>query len=232
MKDWEDYWRTISQREFSTNILWDCLPEHAASEDLLRFKNHMDPNIPLLDLGCGNGRQTRFLARHFNRVIGVDISPSAIQLAKKDTADSSNIDYKVFDALNIEEVRKFHMEFGDVNVYMRGLFHMIKMSHRAKFICSIETLLGQKGVLYQIELDPDAFFYMRSLPQDILSSIPRIGWPVGFDLNERAFYYPEDRWTVIDEGQNVTIRILPLPDGKYGEVPANFLILKRNNLSS
>ena len=36
-----------------------------------------------LDFGCGVGRLTQALARHFDSVVGVDIAPSMLRLAKK-----------------------------------------------------------------------------------------------------------------------------------------------------
>lgn len=39
-----------------------------------------------MDIGCSNGRQTRFFAQHFSKVIGVDVSEAAIALARKATS--------------------------------------------------------------------------------------------------------------------------------------------------
>jgi len=39
-------------------------------------------DLPVADLGCGNGRQTMFLGQHFTTVIGTDISPAAIEQAR------------------------------------------------------------------------------------------------------------------------------------------------------
>ncbi len=227
MKDWESYWNTIAENELENRIFWNCGPERAASQDLLRFKSHMNADLPLLDLGCGSGKQTRFLAQHFKKVIGVDISPSAIQLAKLETPEKSKIEYRVLNAVNVEEAKALHHEFGEVNIYMRGVLHMIKRADRQKFITSLEILLGEKGILYQIELPTKAMYHLRSLPEDISSFIPRIVRRVGFNLEDRERYYPKDRWTIIEEGQNVTMNTIPLADGKEGALPANYLILKR-----
>ena len=45
----------------------------------------------VLDIGCGNGRQTRFLARHFQKVVGVDISAAAVELARRETTRETNV---------------------------------------------------------------------------------------------------------------------------------------------
>ena len=41
------------------------------------------PHRRALDFGCGLGRTTQALARHFDNVDGIDIAPSFIELAKK-----------------------------------------------------------------------------------------------------------------------------------------------------
>jgi SAM-dependent methyltransferase len=48
-----------------------------------------------LELGCGVGRVTRFLAEKFDRVIAVDISPGNLKLSEEYLRDSgiSNVDY-------------------------------------------------------------------------------------------------------------------------------------------
>jgi ubiquinone/menaquinone biosynthesis C-methylase UbiE len=41
-----------------------------------------DPNLPVLDFGCGVGRLTRALSGYFPECWGVDISPTMVQLAQ------------------------------------------------------------------------------------------------------------------------------------------------------
>ncbi|MBC9715760.1 class I SAM-dependent methyltransferase [Streptomyces sp. TRM66268-LWL] len=69
---WETYWSiTEAQGQVS---LWDADPRLASALDLPRFADHLDPDKVLIDLGCGNGTQTRYLARHIKHVIGADAS--------------------------------------------------------------------------------------------------------------------------------------------------------------
>ena len=226
MNDWENYWNNVQQTGKEGQVFWDSVSEKAFLEDLLRFKNYLDLSLPIIDLGCGNGRQSRFLAKHFEKVIGVDVSESAIRLAKQETVDEDNIEYRVFDAVNTEDARALHDAYGDMNIYMRGVLHMIKRRDRRQFINNLELLLGNQGILYQLELPSEAILYLRTLPEDIFSQIPKITRRIGFNFEERALYYPDEKWKVLDQGQNVTISTVPLVNGKEGAVPANFLILK------
>jgi 2-polyprenyl-3-methyl-5-hydroxy-6-metoxy-1,4-benzoquinol methylase len=227
MNDWENYWKDIHETGTNGQVFWDSIAERASLEDLGRFKDHLDSELPLLDLGCGNGRQTRFLAQYFKKVIGVDVSPSAIHLAKQETIEESNIEYRVFDAVDTKSAQALHDEFGDLNIYMRGVLHMIKRGDRSKFVDSLAILLGERGVLYQIELPSKAILYLRTLPQEVFSRIPKITRRIGFNLEERESYYPKEKWTIVDQGQQVTINTSVLSNGETGAVPANYLILKR-----
>lgn len=229
MDTWEDYWSEIKETGMNAQVFWDSVPERAAQEDLQRFINYFDPDLPLLDLGCGNGRQSRFLAGSFRKVIGVDISPSAIQLAVSSTLSGGNIEFRVFDAIDEDAARALHEEFGDMNIYMRGVLHMIKRRNRAAFIENLGILLGTRGSLYQIELPSEAILYLRKLPETLFASIPKITRRIGFNLEERQVYYPDEKWIILDQGQPVFIHTVPLSDGNEGAVPANYLIARRRN---
>ena len=80
LTSWENYWSTLSGTP--GEIFWDADPAHAAQQDLELFKGYADPQLPLIDLGCGNGTQTRFLADHFARVLGTEISPAAVEISQ------------------------------------------------------------------------------------------------------------------------------------------------------
>ena len=231
---WNNYWASVHKTGTQGEVLWDNVPERASKEDLGRFKAHMDESLPILDLGSGNGRQSRFLAQHFGRVIGVDASARAVELARKETVDETNIEFRVADMTDIEEAKKLHNEFGDMNIYMRGVFHVIQKPDRANFVASLAVLLGEKGTLYQIELTSGALSYFRTLPGDSPSGLPKLLHkvvtfgirPIGFKLEDVNKIYPEDHWSVIDRGDDVTINTIPMSHGEEGLVPANYLIAK------
>lgn len=52
----------------------------------------------ILDLGCGTGRNTNYLAEKGNKVIGIEISKTAIRLAESRARDLElNVDYRLGD---------------------------------------------------------------------------------------------------------------------------------------
>lgn len=233
-RHWQNYWSSIETTGPEGQVLWDNAAELAAAGDLRRFQDHMSPDLPILDLGCGNGRQSRFLAHHFKKVIGVDVSSAAVELARRETVEETNVDYRVLDGTKPEHAEAIHREYGDVNIYMRAVLHVIRKADRPNFIRSLETLLGERGVLYQIELSDDALAYFRKLPSDTKFGIPSLVWnvirhgpsSVGFGLEERKKYFPDSRWEVLAQGDDVTITTRKLTHGEEGKVPANFLVMR------
>jgi SAM-dependent methyltransferase len=72
---WERWWTALDGTP--GEIVWDADAGDLAA-DLEQFAASFDERLPEVDFGCGDGRQTRFLARHFTTVLGIDISPAAI----------------------------------------------------------------------------------------------------------------------------------------------------------
>ncbi|HSK76787.1 MAG TPA: class I SAM-dependent methyltransferase [Thermoanaerobaculia bacterium] len=234
-KQWDSYWRTVDSTGQGGQVLWDNVPERAAAEDLIRFKRHVDDSsLPLLDIGCGNGRQTRFLARHFQKVVGVDISAAAVELARRETARETNVEYRLLDGTNPRQALELHEELGDCNIYMRGVFHCVQQKDRPAFVRSLEILLGERGGLYLIELQHGALSVLRKVPGNTSSGLPKLVHnvvkhgirPIGFNPKDREVYYPESRWRILGEGHEVAINTVLLADGQEIQVPASYLILR------
>jgi SAM-dependent methyltransferase len=153
LTSWEGFWSTLNGTP--GEIFWDADPAHAGQQDLMLFQDYADPQLPLVDLGCGNGTQTRFLANHFVRVIGTEISPAAVQIAQTKNA-APNASYRVLDVLCPDDAQALHEEVGDANLYMRAVLHQLSPADHATAIQSIGRLLGKKGILYLVELSSAA----------------------------------------------------------------------------
>ncbi|RFU85828.1 class I SAM-dependent methyltransferase [Streptomyces triticagri] len=147
---WESFWSDAPQEE--GEVFWDSEPALTSGPHLALYEPHLTtPGLPLVDLGCGNGTQTRFLAGRFPRVVGVDLSAAAVEHAR--TADAAGLaDYRQLDAVEPGEVGQLHAELGDVNVYMRGVLHQSEPADRGPLAEGIAALIGDRGRAFVTEL--------------------------------------------------------------------------------
>jgi SAM-dependent methyltransferase len=57
------------------------------------------PCARALDVGCGTGAFARLLARRADRVLGLDLSPQMIRLARERSREWANVDFQVADVV-------------------------------------------------------------------------------------------------------------------------------------
>jgi SAM-dependent methyltransferase len=109
---WERFWADLPIG--AGEALWDGDPALNTGAHLSKFQPFFAADMPLLDIGCGNGSQTIFLSGHYRRVIGLDFSPSAIENAV--AHGSAVAEFRQFDLLDEVSVTALHRELGDCNV--------------------------------------------------------------------------------------------------------------------
>jgi SAM-dependent methyltransferase len=230
LTSWEGYWSTATGAP--GEIFWDADPPHAAQKDLVLFQDYVDPQLPLIDLGCGNGTQTRFLADHFARVIGTEISPAAVAIAHTKNA-APNISYRILDVLSPNDAQALHEEIGDANVYMRTVLHQLSPADHATAIQSIERLLGIRGTLYLIELSSAAEPYFTQLikqygpPPGLARVFQHEITPGMVNENYLEVLFPPNRFTLLGTGQSQIHTVHTLPTGEVAKVPAFYAILRQ-----
>jgi ubiquinone/menaquinone biosynthesis C-methylase UbiE len=59
----DSYWQDVTLRPGAA--FWDSTSDHAVKRELPWFSGAFDPRLPVIDVGCGNGRQTRGLTDVF-----------------------------------------------------------------------------------------------------------------------------------------------------------------------
>jgi SAM-dependent methyltransferase len=162
---WEGFWSEASGEP--GEVFWDAEPTLTAGPHLALYEPLVDaPRLPLVDLGCGNGTQTRFLADRFPDVIGIDLSAAAVELAvrqaKQRAAErpaprgtvvpSAPPRFRQLDAADPAAVTALHEELGDCNIYMRGVLHQCDPKDREPLAAGVATLLGARGRAFVVEL--------------------------------------------------------------------------------
>ena len=100
----------------------------------------------VLDLACGEGNNTRILARKGAKVVGVDFSTKMIELARvKESEEKLGIDYHVADAADLSMFPSNHfdlvtcfMALQDIETYKRAIFEVARvLKSKGRFVFSI-----------------------------------------------------------------------------------------------
>jgi len=100
----------------------------------------------VLDLACGEGYNTRILARKGAKVTGVDFSEKLIELAKREEAkEKLDICYRVLDATDLKEFSSNHfdlvacfMSLQDIENYKKAIFEVARvLKNLGRFVFSV-----------------------------------------------------------------------------------------------
>ena len=137
-----------SNVKFMFNKYADSYQEQYMSVDL--YKTSLDKfcrelpieNASVLDVGCGPGNVTQFLLKQrpdFN-ILGVDIAPNMISLAKKNNPSAV---FKVMDISRISELQNTYN-----GIVCAFLLPYLSKEKAIDFINSTVKLLKKNGVLY------------------------------------------------------------------------------------
>ncbi|MFD4509108.1 class I SAM-dependent methyltransferase [Streptomyces sp. NPDC058457] len=229
---WDAFWSALPAEPGAA--LWDSSPRLTAERHLPLFRDHADPSLPLVDIGCGSGRQTQWLARHFRRVVGVDIAEAAVELAAA-SHPAPNVAYRRADLLDRDTAAALHAELGDVNVYMRGVLHQLAPADRGRLLATIRRLLGGSGVLFAQELTERTGWYVAELLAGGAHLPKTAGLAAHFDFGARVAPAHDGRLRLLFEGDGFDVVAdgdLPLhttertSDGRPLELPTRYLVAR------
>lgn len=136
--------KQLSTYEIETPDFWNDIYDNKVpawgnepAQILKKFLMHFPHGAKILDIGCGEGRNSIHLSRLGYKVTGVDISQSAINLAK---SKESKCVFYCMDALNNKLDEKF-----DVIIDF-GLFHFVPYEYREKYVDNIYSMLSNNGI--------------------------------------------------------------------------------------
>ena len=118
--------------------------QHAYGEQLSipalkEFLTFLPKNAKVLDIGCGGGQDSKFLAANACSVLGIDISKEMIKLAKKYAPE---VDFKIMDLAEMSVEIKYD------GICCCRVFHHISIIEQDAFLNKINILLKEGGVLY------------------------------------------------------------------------------------
>jgi ubiquinone/menaquinone biosynthesis C-methylase UbiE len=150
----------------------------------------------LLELGCGDGANSLWLATRGYEVYGVDISPTAIEWAKEKAKECAiEIDFRVGNVLNLQDYSDNLFDF----VLDGHCFHCIISEDRKLFLASALRVLKPEGLFHVCTMcgevtneemkkhfDPQSrcIIYGQiasryiGVPEDILAEIRDVGFQI------------------------------------------------------
>jgi SAM-dependent methyltransferase len=231
LQAWEGFWRDAPAGE--GEVMWDSDPSLNAQRQLPHFEGEFDSALPVVDLGCGNGTQTRFLAGRYGRALGIDLSTSAIELAR--AADEKSVaEYRQLDAVDGDGMRALYDELGDANIYMRGVLHQSAPEDRARIVANIAALLGERGRIFAVEPAEASKGVLMSLaqrpagpPAKLVAILSHGIAPGEMADTEVSELFWQHGLRVTGEGRMPLVLTENDPDGKPIELPTNWVVAGR-----
>jgi SAM-dependent methyltransferase len=209
-RGWEQFWSGVRRTGPGGEVLWDVAERTELDWCQAQADQHFDPALPVVDLGCGNGRFTRLLAARFPVVVGVDMSASAIRLADIESAGQPRVSYRVLDVTDPAAMRTLADEIGPVNVFIRGVLHITPPDKRVNIAEGIAALVGDSGRVLLVETafegDPLAYLEYVGGGHGRIPALVRplvgagIPPPRRFARPELDRTFPADSWPRLDSG--------------------------------
>lgn len=202
----EQFWE---QRYGSEERVWSGNPNPLLVREVAAL-----PPGTALDLGCGEGADAIWLARHGWRVIAVDVSATALRRGAEHAADAGLADRVAWERHDLSRT------------FPTGSFDLVS----AQFLHSPVAAEGERDAILRRAATAVA-------PGGLLLVVGHAGWPSWQEEPPFEHHFPTtgevlaaldlepDRWYV--ELEEVVERELPDPDGRPGRRADNVLRVRR-----
>lgn len=237
---WDQYWGSVRSTGASGDVLWDSGSSHEL-ESYLPKLSLLDPTLPMVDVGCGNGSFTRRLARHFPHALGLDYAANAVERARQESADLTTASFGVCDMTAPDASRTVSRALGragftgDANVFIRGVLHVLDRKGRAALAANLLPVVGKRGTVFLAETNfpgtpVDYVTHLGatkdSIPAPLEWAIRGLPMPGRFGAAQRRKAFPTADWDLVEEGA-ANIETRPLSNPSVPDViPGYFAILR------
>ena len=175
-KYWEEYYERIAGATFPSSF----------AEFILSY---LKKDETLMELGCGNGRDSIFFSKHGLKVLGIDQCESVIENLNKNHRNE-NLKFETGDFTKISGEFRFR------NVYSRFSLHSVNKESASETMQSVFRILD-KGGLFFIEV--------RSIKDDFYGIGKEVGKDGWVDTHYRRFIRYDE---IIKEIRNIGYEIV------------------------
>jgi SAM-dependent methyltransferase len=205
---WDRYWAGIAITGPHGEVLWDSGNDHELLGYLDALQRHLDPGLPVVDIGCGHGSFTRGLAAFFPQSIGVDVSEHAVARARSESAGIENVSYVVRD-MTAPGAGQGLAGATDANVFIRGVLHVLEPADQAALVGNVRDLVGTRGAVFLAETnfqgDPVDYVRhlgatLRDIPAPLERAIRELPMPGHFGPSECGRVMPPEAWELLEDG--------------------------------
>jgi SAM-dependent methyltransferase len=223
---WDLFWSRVRRTGPGGDALWDLGSEAEAEEMIGRLRAHLDLTLPIVDVGCGNGRQTRLLAAAFPRAVGIDVSGAAVARARDESEGVRGVEYRVIDVARPGATTALAGEIGPANAYIRGVLHVLPREEQRVAVDNLRALVGEKGTIYLVETDfaGDPLDHLEyqgatagTIPEPLRLCIASgVRPPAHFSEREVDDLFPPSGWDRLAGGPTV-LHTLPMHNRGHAE---------------
>ncbi|WGM19563.1 class I SAM-dependent methyltransferase [Paenarthrobacter sp. OM7] len=237
---WDRFWGDIRSTGATGDVLWDSGSDHELNGYLPQMAQ-LDPSLPVVDVGCGNGSFTRLLAKHFPHALGLDYSANAVERARQESAGTTTASYAVCDmtapdaAQTVATALEAAGWTGDANIFIRGVLHVLDRSGRAALAANLLPVVGTRGGVFLTETNfpgtpVDYVSHLgatrSSIPAPLEWAIRGLPMPGRFGAAQRAKAFAAADWNLIVEG-SASIETRPLSNPSTPDlIPGYFALLR------
>lgn len=160
--------------------IWGDGPSELARLAVARLRPYASPELSILDVGCGYGRDTRYLAAELGcHALGIDGSPAAIGAARKEHAEAArkdqaaslrgsqpapiDVDYLVSDIASLAAHPDRRGPY-DV-VFTCNVYHLLGPIGRRESAAALAAVTRPGGLLFLSTMSPrDPQHYAKGEP--------------------------------------------------------------------
>jgi len=186
-----------------------------------------DPEMKIIDVGCGTGRHAISLAKKgYGNITGIDLSRSMIESAKE-VAERKNVqvDFSVCDARELP----FENEFDAALCLCEGAFRLLENDdENYKVFKAVHRSLRKHGIFILTALnlfrdDKHDPMTCRSYFEEEI--VKKDGQRKTIKCSDRSYSFPELKWVLEQHGFKVVLGASPFSKEKISYGAMEFMIV-------